>query len=151
MFYEYKQVKFRELNSIWMKTNIVKSFQGPPVMCLSKLMYDFQETPWQVILLICHCFPDEFFIRECNRNLRTHTSEKHINIYLKHNIETNFTCSWGFVISLAQLCGFQKHASRKETFLFLRVTVGKRFGFQGYTVFLINMYNFQDLKNPSLN
>lgn len=83
----------------------------PRPISLSKLKYDFQETRWHVILLICHCFPVEFFVRECNRNLRAHTSEKDINICLKHNVKTKFTCSWGFVISLAQLCGFQKYCS----------------------------------------
>lgn len=57
-------------------------------------------------LLISHCFPGEFFVRECGRDLREHTSEEHINIYLKHNVKTISTYC-GFVIGLAHLCGFQ--------------------------------------------
>lgn len=105
-----------------------------------------------MILLISHCFPSEFFIRECGRNLREHTSEEHINIYLKHNVKTISTCC-ELVMGLARLCGFQTVSwLKKGNYSLIRLTVGKRLGIQGHTVFLINVYRAtKTTERPVLN
>lgn len=132
----------RELNSIWPKTNIVKSLHGSQVTRLLQLMYEFQETPWQVILLIPHHFPGEFLIKEYSRNFREHTSKEHIYIYSKHNVKTTSTYC-GPIIGLAHLRVFQIvfHGWKiKEIILLLELTVGKRSGIQGYTASFSLMY-----------
>lgn len=81
-----------------------------------------------MILLISHCFPSEFFIRECGRNLREHTSEEHINIYLKHNVKTISTCC-ELVMGLARLCGFQTVSwLKKGNYSLIQTYSGKKIG-----------------------